>query len=302
MTVKGTVFKDRRAILIQGGSLEATFLPEDGAKMASLRRRSDGKELLAVKAGESYGVLTYDGDYVSSECSGFDDMCPTVDPYTPIDGPLAGLAYPDHGECCRIPYAVESEDGQAVFRARSRIFPIEYEKRVCAEDDALLLAYQVKNLGDAPFDFLWAGHIMLKGEDGMTLLTPFAENAPTEMMFAPKDADASLFPKDRLMGFEAGSGAAYKFYYTEPISVGHFEVRYPDGSALSFEYDEKKLPYLGVWLNNGAFQDSYTVTPEPCTVPFDAPDRAAKRGITSLIPPKASFCFQIKIRIKEINI
>ncbi len=299
MIEKNAQFKDRPAVCVQSTALKATLLPKDGAKMASLIRLSDGKELLAVKAHSEYRTLSFDGDYVSSECSGFDDMFPTVDPYTAPTGAYAGIPYPDHGETCRIPYEVCVEGDNAVFCAQSKLFPIRYEKRVFAEADALVLAYNVENFGDHPFEFLWAGHIMLQGEDGMELITPFAEDAPTEMMFAPKGADVKALPKDRLMGYSAGVGAAYKFYYTEQMKEGRFGVRYRDGSSLLFEVDEKKLSYLGIWLNNGEFQDLYTVTPEPCTVPFDAPDRAAKRGLTSVIAPHSSFSFEIKITVKE---
>lgn len=295
-------FKDRAAICVQSKGLKATFLPDDGAKLVSLIRLSDGKELLSVKEGEHYKTLAYDGNYVSSECSGFDDMFPTVDPYTPNTGAYKGITYPDHGETCRIPYQVTVEDECAVFRAQSRLFPIRYEKRVFVKNGDIVSAYNIENFGDHPFDFLWAGHIMLQGEDGMEVIAPFSKDAKTEIMFAPKGVDTSKLPKDRLMGFEAGKGAAYKFYYTDPMREGTFGVRYRDGSALMFEVDEKKLPYLGIWLNNGEFQDIYTVTPEPCTVPFDAPDRAAKRGLTSILAPHTSFSFEMKITMKEMNI
>lgn len=300
MIATNVTFKDREAVSVESATLKATFLPKDGAKMVSLIRKKDGKELLAVKSGKIYRTLAYDGDYVSSECSGFDDMFPTVDPYTPSTGAYQGITYPDHGETCRIPYEASVEGDTVVFRAQSRLFPIRYEKRVLVKDEALVLAYDVENFGEHSFDFLWAGHIMLQGEDGMTLITPFADDAPTEMMFSPKDADTSVFPKDRLMGYSAGVGAAYKFYYTEPMKEGYFGVKYRNGERLLFELDEKKLPYLGIWLNNGEFQDIYTVTPEPCTVPFDAPDRAARRGLTSVIAPRTSFSFEIKITAKEI--
>ena len=302
MIITDLKFKDRAAVAIQSDTLKATFLPDDGAKMVSLIRLCDGKELLAVKSGSAYKVLSYDGDYVSSECSGFDDMFPTVDPYTPPTGAYEGVTYPDHGETCRIPYQVTVEDECAVFRAQSRLFPIRYEKQVSVKGEALVLSYDIENFGDAPFDFLWAGHIMLQGEDGMEILTPFDADAHTEIMFAPKGVDTSTLPKDHLMGYAPSMGAAYKFYYTEPMKEGKFGVRYADGASLVFEVDEKKLPYLGLWLNNGEYQDHYTFTPEPCSVPFDAPDRAAKRGLTSVIAPHSRFSFELKIMIKESNI
>ena len=138
---------------------------------------------------------------------------------------------------------------------------------------------------------------MLRGEDGMQVLTPFAEGTPVEMMFSTPGYDRERLPLDRLMGYAPGKGAAYKFYYLKPLPEGYFGVRYRDGSKLLFSVDPEKLPYLGIWLNNGEFQNGYSITPEPCTVPFDAPDRAAERGYTSVIPPKESFTFHIHISL-----
>lgn len=302
MSIQEIRYKGISALSLEGGGLRATILPSQGAKLASLVRLSDGKELLAVKAGEHYRALSYDGDYVSSECSAFDDMFPTVDPYTPTVGSYKGVTYPDHGEVCRIPYAWSAEGACIHLRSASRRFPLQYDKRVLVREDALILAYDIQNQADVPFPFLWAGHIMLRGEDGMRLLTPFTEDSPTELMFGPEGAELSRLPKDRLMGFAPGEGAAYKFYYTEPMKEGRFGVSYPDGSALLFTVDEKKLPYLGIWLNNGAFQDMYSITPEPCSVPFDSPEKAAARGARSIIPPRASFSFEMKITLKEKNV
>ena len=226
-------------------------------------------------------------------------MFPTVDPYTPIEGAYRGITYPDHGESSRIPYQLTVEGEEIGLRACSRLFPITYQKRISIVGDAIVISYRIENQGEAPFDFLWAGHMMLQGEDGMELITPFDEAAPIEMMFVPEDADVSTLSKNQLTGFIPQKGVAYKFYYTDRMREGRFGVKYCDGSQLIFEVDEKKLPYLGVWLNNGAFQDIYTITPEPCTVPFDAPDRAAKRGITSVIAPREHFSFEIKITVKE---
>ena len=97
------------------------------------------------------------------------------------------------------------------------------------------------------------------------------------------------------MGCEPGKGATYKFYYLEPMKEGRFGIFYADGSQLCFTVEPEKLPYLGLWLNNGEFQDIYSITPEPCTSPFDAVDRAGERGYTSVIPAGCDFAFEIEI-------
>ncbi len=292
-------FKNRPAICVESNTLKATFLPLDGAKMASLIRKKDGKELLAVKKGEKYAVLDYDGSYVDSECSGFDDMFPTVDPFTPTSGAFKGITYPDHGETCRIPYEVTYSDDSVILSAKSKIFPISYRKTISLEGESIAIEYEIVNDGENAFPFLWAGHIMLAGEDGMKIISPFTENTPTTMMFAPSDVAEGELDKTGLTGFMPKVGPAYKFYYEGKMQKGEFGAKYLDGSSILFEVDEKKLPYLGFWINNGQFQDIYTLTPEPCSLPYDSPERASKKGLTAYIEPKSEFTFQMKISLSE---
>ncbi|MBE6541960.1 MAG: hypothetical protein E7672_05890 [Ruminococcaceae bacterium] len=301
--IRRDYFKDRAAVIVESGKLIATFLQDDGAKLVSLKERDTEKELLVTKPDENYKVLTYDGTYIESECSGFDDMFPTVDPYTPSEGPFKGITYPDHGETCRIPYNAEISNGKLILSADSHRFPISYKKCVSASDDGGIdIEYEISNNGDYPFPFLWAGHIMLKGEDDMKITPPFADDIPVEAMFCTPGYTFESLPLDRLSGYQPKDGAAYKFYYIAEIPTGHFEITYSNGKSLIFEYDEKKLPYLGIWLNNGEFQDGYSITPEPCTVPFDSPEKAHDRGYNSVIEAKEKFMFTIHLTIKEESI
>lgn len=293
-------YKNREAIVVESDALRATFLPKDGAKMASLIDLSTNRELLLTRDGESYRALTVDGSYVDSECNAFDDMFPTIDPYTPEAGAYKGITYPDHGECCRLPYEASIEENKLILSAHSRLFPIHYQKTVVpASDGTIAVDYAITNEGDKPFDFIWAGHVMLKGEDGMRLLTPFGGNDPIEMVFSTDGYAHDTLPRDTLTGFAPNTGAAYKFYYLDPMPEGFFGVRYASGRELFFRFDASKLPYLGVWLNNGEFQGIYNLAPEPCTAPFDAPDKAAQKGYSSQIPASSTFRFRIAISIQE---
>lgn len=296
MMIYQSCYKNRPAVTVESDTLRAVFLPMDGAKLASLTTES-GKELMETKEGENYRVLTADGSYIDSECSAFDDMFPTIDPYTPTQGEYQGITYPDHGEACRIPYTTEIKGESAVFSTKSSLFNLRYEKTVTAEKNGILIRYRYENLGEEAFPFVWAGHIILKGEDGARLFTPFDASSPIMMMFGAKEEDA--LPKDRLCGFVSGKGPAYKFYYIDPISEGLFGIEYPDKSKLSFTYDEKKLPFLGVWLNNGTFKNSYSIAPEPCNIPFDAPDKAAAKGHFAVIPPHGCFAFDLLISYQD---
>ncbi|MBR2616689.1 MAG: hypothetical protein IKC56_00430, partial [Clostridia bacterium] len=125
-----TTYKNRPAVTVEGRTLRAVFLPENGGKLASLVAINSGKEYMLTYPGDTYQTLTYEGDYVASKCNAFDDMCPTIDPYTPTEGAYQGLEYPDHGEACRIPYAVTTAQTGVTFTADSKRFPITYQKTV----------------------------------------------------------------------------------------------------------------------------------------------------------------------------
>ncbi len=297
--IRFDTYKGRPALIVESDRLSLTLLPQDGGKIASLVSRLDGKELLLTKEGEDYRPLSYDGSYVDAECSAFDDMFPTIDPYTPKDGEYCGVTYPDHGEVCRIPYDANVKENKVILGAQSKLFSVRYQKTVgVSSGGGIEISYEIVNEGDEPFPCLWAGHIMLQGEDGMRLETSFGEDAPREMIFCTKGYDENSLPTDRLIGFLPGKGAAYKFYYTDPIKDDGFAVRYPNGRRLTVSYDRNTVPYLGVWLNNGEFQDIYNIAPEPCTAPFDAPDRAERRGYTASIPPKGVLAIKLCVDIQ----
>lgn len=290
-----TRYKDRPAYCVKAGSLSVTVLPEDGGKLASLMT-PDEKELLAQRRpGEKYRRLLPDGRYIEAECGGFDDMFPTCDPWTPADGPFRGITYPDHGETCRIPYAVESDGETLTLTAHSDLFPILYRKTVRADGDAIEITYTFENESGHPFPFLWAGHCMLAGDDSMRLVTSYADDAETVPMFCSPGYDVSALPKDRMSGFMPEQGATYKYYYLTPMPEGRFGVRY-DSGFLSFRVPEDKIPYLGVWINNGEFQSIYNMALEAASVPLDAPGRAAEAGYdVPVIPPAGTFTFTLAL-------
>ena len=284
-----TTYKNRPAICIRKNRLSAVFLPEDGGKLVSL---SDGEyEYLAQADGAEYKCLLPDGEYVAAECSGFDDMFPTIDPCT-----VDGYFYPDHGEVCRYPMEVLEAESGFRFCFKSPSMPYVFSKTVLpAEGDSIVIKYCIENTSDKELPFIWAGHIMLKGDKAGEILVPYLENAPIKQMFGEKmkeEADRYIL-KDY-----SKEGSSYKFYYTEPISDGWCGYRIKNRTVM-FEYDAALVPYLGIWMNNGDFKGMYNVALEPCTAPYDSPENAKKAGICSKIPARGKIEFELIIKLSE---
>ncbi|MBE6637729.1 MAG: hypothetical protein E7618_08025 [Ruminococcaceae bacterium] len=292
-----TSYKDRPAVAVKAGSLTALFLPEDGGKMASLTDEQ-GFEYLAQAKGEVYQRLTPDGEFIHSECSSFDDMFPTIDPYTADKGAFAGIPYPDHGEICRLPWEVQMGKQEVTFVCRSRLFKTVFSKTVCAENGALAVHYRIENGYDEPYPYLWAAHCMLAGEEGAVVTTAYAEDAPIRKMFGRQEA--AEMKRDALVVHDPVDGLAYKFYYTEPIPRGEVAYHYPStGRTIRFDYDADKIPWLGVWINNGSFKGMYNIALEIATAPYDSPAEAMKANACSYLPAGGAVTFTLRFSVVE---
>ena len=293
-------YKDRPALKITTKTLTALILPEDGGKLASVRSNRDGFEFLCENPAPTYARLAYDGSYVASECASWDDMFPTIDPYTPDAGEYAGITYPDHGEVCRLPMRVTREGESAVLSCASRLFAVDFVKRMTPEEDgALALTYTIRNRGREGFPYIWAAHCMLQATDDLRVETPYPADAPVAYMFGPDGQET--FPRDRMMGYEAGKGAAYKLYFTEPTDGGFLRAVYT-ASGHSFEMDYRDsasaIPYVGLWINNGSFKGLYNFALECASAPYDAPHKAMERGYCSVLPAGEALTFTIRLRVQ----
>ncbi len=293
-------YKDRPAVRVTTTSLSALFLPEDGGKLVSITANSDGFEFLCQNPAPTYARLAYDGTYVTSECASWDDMFPTIDPYTPTAGEYAGITYPDHGEVCRLPLTTTLTSDALTMTGTSRLFAITYEKTVTVEPDgAMAIAYTIQNNGQEDFPYIWAAHCMMKGTDDLVVRTPYAPDAAVAYMFGP-DGRESL-PLDRLHGYVPGTGAAYKYYYTEPTDGGFVGAVYAaTGHSFEMDYraDAAKIPYIGIWINNGKFRNYYNIALECASAPYDAPHRAMERGVCSVLAAGDTLRFTVRVRVQ----
>lgn len=306
MSVKETKYRDVRALEVDSGAIRVQFLPDNGSRLISLIDKS-GREWMASESGEHYRPIGPGTSYVGGDVCGMDDMFPTIDPeIAPVPGGVRqGAEYDDHGEVCRNGFDFKIEDGKAVMSFTSTRLAYKYDK-VCyaGKDGEVVIDYHIENLSSDPFPFLWAGHCMLASEEGGYVDLPYAEGSVAEICFDDnaeygKRGDQMLVTKKHLTS-EAFSpkGNAYKFYYLDPTPKG--EIKYVVGdSAFVMEYDKDKIPYVGVWMNNGSFKGFPCATPEPCTVAFDKVSEGDKRGMHSVIAPFGSFDFTLKISVKK---
>lgn len=309
MPIYETAYKDVRAVALENDSLRAVFLPEYGGKMASLVLKRTSREFLVQAPGERYKKLDYTGEYTDAECSGFDDMFPTVDPYY-ASPPWESVRLPDHGEACRLQWQWEIHEDCLCMAVGGVRLPYRLEKRVsfCAPD-SLQIDYRAVNLCGFDMDFLWAAHPMLNAEEGGEILVPVDQGCETFCMFSSGSAkfgDVVRWPELQLGGMRKDMSRTtmrhgpftYKHYFNSPLPEGWCAYRYPsDNTTLKLSFPRDKVPYLGIWVSEGGFRGLFTLAPEACTGALDRPDIARMRGMHSVIKANGEYDWHFQLTV-----
>jgi galactose mutarotase-like enzyme len=312
MKISQTAYKDIDAVAVENDHLRAVFLPAYGGKMASLVCRKTGREFLVQAKGDTYQKLGYAGAYIDAECSGFDDMFPTIDAWAYDKYPWCGAVMPDHGEVCGLPWHYQIEDDVLhcwVFGVR---FPYRLDKWIRFKDEATLsISYKAENLTPFDFEYIWAAHVMINAEPGARILLPYDDGAPATCVFSEYDAFAEPgmamhWPKTQtkdqgivdISRTREHGGNTFKFYFDAPMPAGVCGYMYADGTVLRMGVSET-VPYLGVWINEGAFKNYDNIALEPCTGTFDDPAAARRHGQNSILPGLGVFSWALSFSIES---
>jgi hypothetical protein len=307
-------YKDQPAVTLESDQVTAQFLPGIGAKLCSLVYRAAGRELLVQRPSPAYLVAPYDGDYVAQgECSGLDDMFPSIDRCFYESYPWRGTLIPDHGEVWSLPWDHRIEpDGSLYFGVNGVRFPYRLEKWVHFSAPGILTArYRLTNLSSFAFDFMWAAHPMFYLEEGAELVLPpgIEQVVTTFSIGGDMGGWGTEWPWPCFSGSDGEErdlrrlrpktvGAASKYFVKGRMPEGWCALTYPAGDfTLALAFPVEEVPYLAVLPNEGGWQDLYNIFLEPATSSFDRLDVARLRGECSTVPANATYEWHLHLSL-----
>jgi len=315
MRVYPSTYKDLSAISVESERVVAQFLPDSGGKMASLIYKPRDLELLVQRPGQAYLRQPYDGDYVAGECSGLDDMFPTIDECFYERHPWKGTRIPDHGEVWSLPWSVSATESDVHFAVHGVRLPYRLEKRVSFRgEDRLHIAYALTNLSGFDLDFVWAAHIMLNLEEGAELWLPQGtEQVVTVLSLdgqSGSHGDVSDWPVARFASGEtldlsrprpkSARGFA-KYWVKGKVAEGSCGLSYPSSRVrLDVTFPAEQVPYLAFLPNEGGWQDLYNMFLEPATGSFDRIDVARLRGECSTLPANGRYEWYLELVVNDL--
>ncbi len=309
-------YKDQAALIMESKDLLFKFLPDFGGGIASIFSKKLSKEFLVQRPEPKYRKVPFDSSYVEGECSGLDDMFPTIDECFYAKEPWKGIRLADHGEIWNLKAQTQILENEIIFTINGIRLSYIFQKRIrFISDSEMGIEYKVTNNTPFEMDFLWAAHAMLVAQPGVKILVP-PENKKAVAVFTNTGRIGSYGTKFDWPEYADGQGIqrkidimgkwednCEKYYFSEKLKKGWCALQYPDDTFFTFHFPQDKVPYLGILHNTGSFRNIYNVFLEPCTASFDRPDFAAARGQASKVDAFSSYEWFLNIAIgKDINL
>lgn len=310
MRILQSQYKDLTSFVLDGEFLKVTVLPY-GGKIASVYHKDIGREFLYQRSGDKYIASQYGDRFSDGEFSGFDDMFPTIDECIYADYPFTNSVMPDHGEVWSMPWNVEVEKTAVNLNVHGVRLPYVFQKRITIVDNVLNLDYQVKNLSTQSFGFIWAAHPLFNCSDRTRIVIPGAERIINVLDNSTRLGrygeihkwrgalkDGSFYDMSRIHGNENNSYE--KYYVLNEMDSGTASL-VDDESCVSLRYPIDKVPYLGVWINEGGYRDQYNVALEPCTGPMDALNIGMKANRVPVLKGGDTYSWSLEVEISEVE-
>jgi hypothetical protein len=303
-------YKNKKSIVLESSKIRAEFIPDPGGKLTSLINKETGYEYFVQRKGKIYRDQPFDGVFVDGECSGYDDMFPTIDICKYEGEPWEGIKMADHGEVWSLPWKHKVDELSLHMSVKGVRFPYILEKNVyLCNEDSLRLDYTLTNYSPYDFEFLWAGHLMINLEEGTLVKVPDDCKQVTTILtngngkfgdihnwpdFTDKDGKsyrADISRSKEAYGFE-------KYYFNNRLKEGWCQLVYPDNkNKLKVSFPVNTVPYLGILMNESGWDGLYNIIIEPCTICYDRPDVAKKFGQVSIVKGLGVYSWHIEIMI-----
>lgn len=291
-------YKNRDSIVLETDSVRVELIPGLGGKIVSLRYKPTGKEWLVEADLHELPQPAYGSSFGDADMSGWDECFPTIG--TCAADAEGKVLLPDHGEVWPLAWDEAFDEGSVVCSVNGVAMPYRLSRTLSfAADDTLRMDYIAENLGDEPLPFLWVPH------------PQFAVSEPTRVELPPSVQDmlcvyggasrqeGVTYPwaGEAVIGTEQ-TGDGRKYYAPGPVAEGWCGLTCErSGDWLRMEVDPERVPYLGIWVDEGMYNIRNAIALEPSIGYYDVLDRAIANGTARIVPPRGSCAWSLSVRL-----
>lgn len=302
------------ALVLENEYLCTVIVPELGAKLVSLFDKRNQKEWLVGPGSRPVKKATYGAQFHEQDLSGWDEMFPTIIacPY-PGPGEQHGAPLPDHGEVWSLPWDIEqAEEEKLRLRVQGKALPYQLTRTLHYTAPALLeFQYQLTNLGEVSMPYIWAAHPQFVCSLGAEIIFPspvteVCNTIPASWGWGEPETrfnwplatglDEQPVRIDRIG--PSSLHKARKFFLMPQVRAAWAGVVHtPVRDWLCLEWDPELVPYLGLWVDEGAVSHESVAAPEPTTGFYDSLAVACEKKEVTVLEPGVIQTWTLRVRL-----
>ncbi|GFZ91606.1 hypothetical protein GCM10008018_42380 [Paenibacillus marchantiophytorum] len=291
-------YKGFASITMESEHISLTTVPDIGGKLVSIVYKPTGREWMLDSGHRALRQPEYGSSFSEWDMSGWDECFPTINACpSMID---KDITLPDHGEIWAIPWDYTIVANTIFCSVRSPRLHYLFTRRISfPSTDRIRIDYRVDNLSDQPMPFLWVPHPQFAIiEPTRVLLPDYMDKMMCVYEGLTLKREESYTWDDVSLLAPGVTGDGRKFYYEGQVPAGWSGLYGEEsGNYLIMSVPRDKVPYLGVWMDEGKFNDRVTCALEPSIGYYDSLDMAEGNGTARHIPAKASFAWYLELSI-----
>ncbi len=310
--IKSISFKESDAILMESEAIKLILLPQSGGSIVSLQYKETGKEWLVETIGEGIRQSSYNDTFSEAMMHGWDECFPTIDACSyPLPGHYNDVHLPDHGELWSVPWTYRMTEHSLIMETKGQALPYSFTRTIRFIDaQTLKFSYSVINHSNESITAFWCAHPLFSATEHTQIRIPpeleqvicvvggkrYAQGRSYN--WNQQEVDDNGIAIDRLATIAAQDSR--KFYADGHFATGQAGLHELNtGEYVQLQWSVKELPYFGLWINEGHYNEKLMVALEPCNGYYDSLEEAHRRGkALTLEPNKAvKWSFDVKLGV-----
>ncbi len=312
--ISQTSWYGQEAWVLENDTIRTVIVPDLGAKLVSLMDKRTQLEWLVDPGGRPFKKAPYGASFVEQDMSGWDEMFPTIVACDyPAPGEKYGAPLPDHGEVWSLSWQLEPAHSDGLkFSVKGKALPYRLTRTLSySAADTLQMQYELENLGRESLPYMWAAHPQFVCSHGAKIVLPPQAKAvcntlPAEWGWGEPETrfdwpEAVSVDGQRVRIDHIGPASlnrARKFFVVPETPVCWAGlIRQPAKDWLRLDWDSNLVPYLGVWVDEGAINHEAVVALEPITGFYDSLAIAWEKKLISMIEPGQINSWTLSVRL-----
>jgi galactose mutarotase-like enzyme len=315
VSISQSHFKGLESVVLENNCVRAEWIPSYGGKMVSLIAKSGGgHELLYQTPLTKLVCPSHGADFGLFDTSGFDECFPSIEECqveVEEDRAMTSMSIPDHGDVWSLPWKYHiAPDGSLMFSVTSALIPYQLTKKVTLEKNELIINYSVELTATVTaMPFLWTPHALFSYQPDTTIVIPKRLNSITSVCPVGRLQDVTkryTYPKHTLTDGIDWDGSVFavqdeglceKFYFDSQLNNGDWFGFQDSRCRLMMNVDANVAPYLGIWKNQGAHNNTHNFALEPCSGIYDSAQKAQINGTVANVTSQLPSEWYLRIKI-----